>query len=69
MRQLSEIFEKNDFKYLSQELDNNVLDLVKQKRFYPQEYIRDFEKFREALPRKERFYCSLTERKISDNKY
>ena len=25
---------KNDFKYLSQELDNNVLDLVKQKRFY-----------------------------------
>ena len=61
MRQLSEIFEKNDFKYLSQELDNNVLDLVKQKRFYPYEYIRDFEKFREVLPRKERFYCSLTE--------
>ena len=46
-----------------------MLDLVKQKRFYPYEYIRDFEKLREALPRKERFYCSLTERKISDNKY
>ena len=46
-----------------------MLDLVKQKRFYPYEYIRDFEKFREVLPRKERFYCSLTEWKISDNKY
>ena len=26
---------KNDFKYLSQEFDNKILDLVKQKRFYP----------------------------------
>ena len=26
---------KGDFKYLSQEFDNNVLDLVKQKVFYP----------------------------------
>ena len=25
---------KNDFKYLSKEFDNNVLDLVKQKGFY-----------------------------------
>ena len=25
---------KNDFNYLSQEFDNNVLDLVKNKRFY-----------------------------------
>ena len=30
---------KNDFKYLSQEFDNNVLDLVKQKGFYPYEYM------------------------------
>ena len=28
---------KDDFKYLSQEFDNNVLDLVKQKGFYPYE--------------------------------
>ena len=27
--------DKNDFKYLSQEFDNNVLDLVKQKGLYP----------------------------------
>ena len=26
------------FKYLRQEFDNNVLDLVKQKGFYPKEY-------------------------------
>ena len=48
---------KDDFKYLSQEFDKNVLDLVKQKLFYPYEYMSDFEKFKEELPRKETF-CS-----------
>ena len=38
---------KEDFKYLSQEFDNNVLDLVKQKGFYPLQYMSDFEKFKE----------------------
>ena len=51
---------------MSQELDNNVLDFVKQKGFYPHEYISDFEKFNEKLPSKEKFYSSLTDRKISD---
>ena len=37
---------KGDVKYLSQEFDNNVLDLVKQKRFYPYECNSDFEKFK-----------------------
>ena len=60
---------KDDFKYLSQEFDNNVLDLVKQNRFYPYEYMSDFEKFKEQLPRKERFYSSLTGKKISDKEY
>ena len=36
---------KDYFKYLSQETDNNLLDLVKQKQFYPYEYMSDFEKF------------------------
>ena len=40
---------KDDFKHLSQEFDNNVLDLVKQNRFYPYEYMSDFEKFDEEL--------------------
>ena len=30
---------KYDFKYLSQQFDNNVLDLVKQKVFYPYGYM------------------------------
>ena len=30
---------KDDFKYLSQEFDNNELDLVKQKGFYLYEYM------------------------------
>ena len=38
---------KDEFQYLSQEFDNNVLDLVKQKGFYPYEYNSDFENFKE----------------------
>ena len=34
--------------YLSQQFDNNVLDLVKQKVYYPYEYIIDFEHFKEG---------------------
>ena len=33
---------KDDFKYFSQEFDKNVLDLVKQKGFYPCDYVSDF---------------------------
>ena len=33
---------KDDFKYLSQEFDNNKLDLVKQKEHYPYEYMTEF---------------------------
>ena len=40
---------KDDFKYLSQEFDSNVLDLLKQKGFDPYEYMIDFEKFKEEL--------------------
>ena len=32
---------KNDFKYLSQEFYNNVLDLVKPKGFYSYKYMSD----------------------------
>ena len=46
----------HDFKYLSQYFHNNVLDLVKQKGFYPYEKMSDFEKFKEELPAKEKFY-------------
>ena len=33
---------KDDFKYFSQEFDKNVLDLVKQKGFYPCDYVSGF---------------------------
>ena len=37
-------FNRGDFTYFSQEFDNNVLDLVKQKEFYPGEYTSNFKK-------------------------
>ena len=37
---------KDDFEYLSQEFDNNVLDLVNQNDFIL-EYMTDFKKFQE----------------------
>ena len=46
---------KDNFKYLSQEFDNNALDLVKQKGFYPYKYMSHFQKFKEELPSKGKF--------------
>ena len=66
---LVENLSKDNFKYLSQEFDDNVLDLVKQKRFDTYEYVSDFEKSKEELPSREKFYSSLTHRKISDKEY
>ena len=60
---------KDDFKYLSQEFDNNVLDLPKQKGFYPYDYMSDFEKFNKQLTSKEKFYSLLTGKKNSDKEY
>ena len=60
---------KDDFKYLSQEFDNKVLDLVKLKGFYSYEYMTGFEKFKEELLCKERSYSSLTDIKISYKEY
>ena len=36
--------------FWSQEFDNNVLDSVKQKGFYPCKQMSGFEKFKEKLP-------------------
>ena len=46
---------KDNFKYLSQEFNIYVLDIVKQKEFYAYEYMSDFEKLKEELPCKEKF--------------
>ena len=60
---------KDDFKYLSQEFDKNKLYLVKQKEFYLFEYMSVFEKFKEELHSKKKFYSSLTNSKINDKEY
>ena len=57
---------KDDFKYLSH---NNVLDLVKQKGFYTHEYMTHFEKLKEQLRSKEKFYISLTGKRINDKEH
>ena len=54
---------KDEFQFSKQKFDNNVLDLVKEKGFYPYEYMTDFETFKEELPNKDKFYSSLTGKK------
>ena len=54
---------------MRQEFDKNKLDLVKQKRFYLYEYKSHFERFKEQLPSKEKFYSSLTGAKVNDKEY
>ena len=54
---------------MSQECDNNILDLVKKKGFYPFEYMNDFEKIKEKLPNKEKLYSSLTGKKVNNKEY
>ena len=53
VKNLFKIINKDDLEYLNQEFENNVLELVKQKGF---EYMSDFEKFKEELPSKEKFF-------------
>ena len=49
---------------MNQGVDNNVLDLVKQRGCYPYEYMSDFEEFKATLLNKEKCYSSITDRKI-----
>ena len=46
---------KDGFKYLRQEFDSDVLDLVKQKGFFPYECMNDFEKFKKNCQAKKNF--------------
>ena len=60
-------FDKDDFKYLSQEFNGKVLDLVKQKEFYPFDCMSGF--LKEVLPWKEKFYSLLRCKEINDKTY
>ena len=62
---LVKILAKDDFKYLCLEINKKLLDIVKQKWFYPYEYMTDFERFK----RKGKFYSSLIDKKNSDREY
>ena len=53
----------DDFRYLSHEFNNNVLDLVKQKLFFPYEYVSDFENLNKNYLAKKKFYSSLRSKK------
>ena len=49
--------------------DIKVLCLFKQKGFYPCECMSGFEKVKEELPSKEKFYSLLMGKKISNKEY
>ena len=61
--------DEHGFKHLSQECDSKILCLVKQKGFYPYECMSGFEKFKEELPSKEKFYSLLMGKKISNKEH
>ena len=46
-----------------------MLDLIKQKEVYPDEYMSDFEKIKEKLSSKENIYNSLTSRRNTNEEY
>ena len=54
---------------MSQEFDNDVLDLFKEKGFYLYGYITDFGKLEVELPSTAKFCSPLTDRKITDKEY
>ena len=64
LHSLAKKLKKDDFKYLNQEFDNNVLDLVEQNGFYPHEDMIVFKKLKEELRSKEKIYTLLTSKKI-----
>ena len=60
----------NYFKYLSQEFNDEQLNLVKQKRVYSYEYMDSLKRFFEdKLPDRCKFYSFLKDGCISDKKY
>ena len=59
-----------DYKYLSEEFNSELLELVKEKGVYPYEYINSFKKFSEdKLPDKCKIFSSLKETCISEKDY
>ena len=60
---------KDNFKYLSQEFDNNVLDLVKRKYFFLMSIWLIFKSLKNNYsPKKSFIVCLLTEKLLTKNK-
>ena len=60
---------KDDFKCLSQEFDNNVLDLVKQKAFYHYEYVTDLKSLKNNYQAKKSFViCYQVKKLVTKNR-
>ena len=58
----------NDFKYFTEKFGSENLELLKQKRDYPYNYMDSFKRFgEEKLPIKECFYSSVKDRTTGDN--
>ena len=63
-------FSDDDFKYLSEVLSGEKLELVKKKGIYPYEYFDSFKKFKETtLPDIDKFFSSLKNCRISVGEY
>ena len=65
---------KNDFYHLSQELNSNVLNLLKKIRLnwlkiFPYDYSSSFKKWKESLPSKDKFNNTLSSCGISHRNY
>ena len=57
-----------DFKYLVEEFGSGNLEILKQKRAYPYEYINSFKRFdEEKLCAKKYFFCSSKKAKIDED--
>ena len=61
----------NDFKHLSEEFSGHLLELVKQKGEYPDEYMDSFflKKIDKQLPDRSKFFSSLKDESISEKDY
>ena len=67
---LAKNLNNEDFKYLTEDLSGEKLELVKQKGIYPYEYFNSFKKFKEtSLPDIHKFFSFLKDCEISEKEY
>lgn len=66
LNNLAKNLAENGLCHLSQEFEAKVLDLVKNNKTFPRDYWDSFEKVKEGLPTKVKFFNSLAKCSISD---